>query len=450
MNIVQEKVNELNAVITIHLDPTDYSKQANKALKEQSNKARIPGFRPGTPATTAHVKRLYGKSILVDALNTLVSDALHQYIADQALNILGQPLPKTADQPEYNWDFTEAFTFKYEIGLAPDFEPQFSKPFTIYQIQADQQLVSERISQLQRSYGAMHNPEQSEAGDILYGTLAELDEAGEVLPEGIVHTTSVRLDLIQDASIKQTLIGLQKGDVLTIDLRKAFDSDAHRLHHLLNISEEKASELQSLFRFSVQNVNRLTPAALTTDFFDKIFPGAALQTAAEFTERIARELKADLQTDADKKLRQDVLSYAHNEFKFELPEDFLKRWLMAINKDVSPQALEKEFDPFIKNLKWRLVENKIAKQNNIQITEDQVLAAAKEHIAKMAAMYNPTLLSQDQLLQYAQQFLQDPDKSNQLKEEILSKQVFDCLKNSLSLVEKPINYENFKTLEAVA
>src|SRR6195952_1287593 len=214
MNISQEKIDSLNTVVKINLAPADYQPRVEKLIKDQAKKAKIPGFRPGmVPA--AHIKKMYGKSILVDEVNNLLSDTLNNYINEQQLEVLGQPLPKLGDNKEYNWDFADDFEFNYEVGLAPEFDVDFSSKdkVTQYVIKADKETLDARIKNIRKSYGKMTNPDVSADGDVLYAELVQLSPDGSVFDDGISNTTSVRLDQIQDENIKTSLVGLKKDDV---------------------------------------------------------------------------------------------------------------------------------------------------------------------------------------------------------------------------------------------
>ncbi|RYY33780.1 MAG: trigger factor family protein, partial [Sphingobacteriaceae bacterium] len=193
MNITQEQVDNLNTVLTININPEDYQQRVDKAIKDQAKKAKLPGFRPGmVPA--GHIKKMYGKSILVDEINNLLSDSLNKYIDEQKLEVLGQPLPKVDDKKEYNWDFNDNFEFNYEVGLAPQFDLDFTSKdkLTQYVIKIDEETLAERVKNIRRAYGKMTNPEVSAEDDVLYAQLEQLSPDGSVFEDGINETASVR------------------------------------------------------------------------------------------------------------------------------------------------------------------------------------------------------------------------------------------------------------------
>jgi trigger factor len=254
MDITQEKIDNLNSIVTIKIQSADYQARVDKANKDQAKKAKIPGFRPGmVPA--AHIKKMYGKSILVDEINNLLSDSLNKYISDNSIEILGQPLPKVDPSKEFSWDFNEDFEFNYEMGVAPAFDVNFSSKdaLTEYVIKADADTLAARIKNIRRSYGKMTNPDVSADDDVLYSELKQLAPNGSVFEDGVSNTTSVRLDQVKDEKIKKSLIGLKKDDVIEFDIQKAFDNDAPKLAALLNIDEDVAAELKSKFQLTVKS-----------------------------------------------------------------------------------------------------------------------------------------------------------------------------------------------------
>ena len=448
MNISHENIDGINAVITVDLTPEDYNPQVDKAVKEQAKKAKLPGFRPGlVPAS--HIRRTYGKAILFDEVNKLVNDQINNYIGENKLEILGQPLPKEDDNNDYNWDFNDTFSFHYEIGLAPQFEIPFTEKskFTEYAIKADKETLESRIKNLRRSYGKMTNPEVSEDGDVLYAELKQVDAEGQDIAGGVVNTASVRTDLVEDKKIKKTLVGLKKDDEVTIDVKKAFkEADIARI---LGVKEEEVAALEpATFKLAVKNVNRLEEADLNEELYDKLFGEGVVKTEEEFKEKVREEVEGMLVQNATQKLQNDIYTQGMEAVKADFPEAFLKRWLKATNPDIKEDELEEGFADFLKNLKWTLVENRIISQNGLEVKYEEVLALAKERIAAQIKMYGPGQEPTDQqLAQYAVQLLGDKEQANRLFDEVKALKVFDYLKGLVKLEKKDIEYDKFLELK---
>ncbi len=447
MNIKQEKIDNLNAVLTINMKPEDYQPRVDKAIKDHAKKAKIPGFRPGM-VPPAHIKKMYGKSILVDEVNNLLSDSLNNYINEQKLEVLGQPLPKLDDKKEYNWDFADDFEFNYEVGLAPEFNVDFSSKdkLTQYVIKIDDETLESRIKNIRRSYGKMTNPDVSADDDVLYAQLTQLSPDGAVFEDGIVNTTSIRLDQVIDEKIKKSLIGLKKDDELVFDINKAYNNDAPKIAALLGIDETEAADLKSNFRLTVKNVNRLEEGDLNQEFFDKLFGAGVVTDEAGFRAKITEELESMMEQDAERKLQNDIYNYSLEKVQFELPDEFLKRWLKATNEKLTEEELQGGYQDFAKNLKWTLIENKVLKNNNIEIKYDEVFAAAKRSLDMQFRMYSPQPLSEEQLAQYAVQYLQDKENANKVFEEVKALKVLDQIKSEVTLDKKEIPYNKFQEL----
>ena len=448
MNITQEKIDQLNAVIKVQIKPEDYQARVEKAIKDHAKKVKIPGFRPGM-VPPAHIKKMYGKSILVDEINNLLSDTVNNYIAENKIEVLCQPLPKLGDTKEFNWDFTDEFEFNYELGLAPEFEINFSSKdkLTSYVIKVDKETLASRIKNLRRSYGKMTNPEVSADDDVLFGELKQLAKDGKPFEGGFANDkASVRLDLVTDKKIQKSLIGLKKGDVVKIDLDKAFEGNATVIARLLNIEEEAVVGLKSDFEFSVKNINRLEEADLTQEFFDKLFGQDVVKSEKEFEAKITEELESMMQQNAEQRLQNDLYNFGLGKVKFNLPDAFLKRWLQATNENLSAEEIEKDYDNFAKNLKWTLIENKIIKDNSIEIKYEDVFQTAKARLDAQFRMYSPQPLPEEQLAQYAVQFLQDKENANRIFEEVKAQKVFEYLKSVVTLDSKEIAYNKFLEL----
>ena len=436
MNISQEKIDNLNTVVTINIKPEDYQPRVEKAIKDHAKKAKIPGFRPGM-VPPSHIKKMYGKSILVDEVNNLLSDTLNNYLEEQQMQVLGQPLPKV-DNKEYAWDFSDDFVFNYEVGLAPAFDIDFSSKdkVTQYIVKAEKETLEERIKNLRRAYGKMTNPDVSAEGDVLYAELVQLSPDGSVFEGGITGATSVRLDDVKDAKVQKSLIGLKKGDEVVVDIQKIVDAVTTK-------DKSQFEEAKSNFRLSVKNVNRLEESELNQEFFDKLFGEGKVTSEEAFREEITKEVEGMSAQDADRKLQNDLYKLAIEKAKFELPDEFLKRWLKATNDKLTEEELTGGYDDFAKNLKWTLIENKIITDNKIEIKYEDVFALAKQRLDAQFRMYSPQPLSEEQLGQYTVQFLQNKEQANKIFEEVKALKVLDYLKSVVTLDQKEISDKKF-------
>lgn len=448
MNITQEKVNDLNAIVKVTLSPEDYAPKFEKAIKEQAKKAQLPGFRKGM-VPVGHIKRMYGKAILVEEVNTMLNDGISKYLTDNNVEILGQPLPDVKDDAEYKWDNTDTFVFNYELGLAPavDVDVTSKDKFTKYAVKADAETLASRIKNIRKSYGKMTNPEVAEEGDVLYADLVQLATDGQPLEGGITSTGSIRLDLVTDKAILKTLVGLKKDDTVELEVAKALDNNAANVAKLLNISEQDAAELQSNFKVTVKNVNRLEEADLNQEFYDKLFGAGTVTDEAGFQAKIKEEIEGMFAQDADRKLQNDIYEQLIGQTKMELPDEFLRKWLKATNEKLSDAELEEGYTDFAKNLKWTLIENKFIKENDIKIEYKDVFETAKQRLDAQFRMYSPQALPEDQLAQYTATFLQQKENANRIFEEVKAAKVFEHIQSVATLETKEIAYNKFVELK---
>ena len=447
MRITRNNIDDLNAVITVVIKADDYQEKLEKSLKEQAKKAKLPGYRPGM-VPIAQIKRMYGKGMLVEEINKQLSDAVNNYIKQNEIEILGQPLPKE-DDTNFKWEIGEEFTFNYEIGLAPIVRTEFTAndSLTQYVIKVDEETLNARIKNLRRSYGKMTNPEVVEDGDVIFGDFVQLQIDGVVLENGVKVTSTLRLDIINDEATKNTLIGLKREDVVaSFDLVNAVENEG-QLRKILKLDDSNAIIPKSNFQLTIKNINRLEESDLDLNFYNKIFgEDAGVNTEEEFRSRITTELEAMMAQDADKKLAGDLYKYGVSKLDLQLPDEFLKRWLKATNKEVTDEELEKGYEDFATNLKWTLVENKIIKENKIEIKYEDVFAAAKKRLDAQFRMYSPTPVDEDQLAQYAAQYLKEGANANQVFDEVKSNKVFEFIKTVITLNQKQIDFKEFQDL----
>ena len=293
----------------------------------------------------------------------------------------------------------------------------------------------------------MTNPDVTADGDVLYADLVQLSPDGSVFEGGISNTKSVRLDQVQNAEIKKSLIGLKKGDVVTLDIQKAYDEDAVRIAAILKIDEATATDLRSNFQLTVKNVNRLEESDLNQEFFDKLFGEGIVTTEEGFRDEITKEIEAMFAQDSDRKLQNDLYKLAIEKAQFQLPDEFLKRWLKVTNEKLTDEELAGGYEDFAKNLKWTLIENKVITDNKIEIKYEEVFAAAKARLDAQFRMYSPQPLNEEQLAQYTVQFLQNKEQANKIFEEVKALKVLDHLKSIVTLDKIEITDKKFAELE---
>ena len=372
MNITKENIDELNAVIKAKVGPDDYKERVESALKQHQKKVNMPGFRPGK-VPVGMVKKMYGKAIMVDEINRLLNDSLHNYIKENKLEVLGSPLPK--DDLQFDWDNQTEFEFQYDLGLAPQFKVEVSSKnkFTRYSVRIDEPLVDKWVNDLCRRYGKWNSPETSGEMDYLFGDFVQLDTAGNIQDGGIFKKgTTIILEKIKDANAKKQLIGLKKDDAVTVDM-KAIAKDTAEIATMLGVDATAAAGVSSPFRFTVSSIGHMAPADVNQELFDKVYGPGTITTAEEFRNKVRAEMENMFSADSDQKLKNDIRKSMMENIKISLPDEFLKRWLVAANeKPVTIEQVNAEYDTYAKSLRWELITNKLIKDNNIKVTGEEV------------------------------------------------------------------------------
>jgi len=441
MNITKENIDELNAVLKVHVGPEDYQNKVEGALKEYQKKANIPGFRPGK-VPVGMIKKMYGKSILVDQINKLLSDSLYGYLTENKIEVLGNPLPKRDEH--IDWDTQKEFTFSYDLGLAPQFKVELSpkEKFTYYQVKVDDQLIDKYVDDIRRRYGKITNPEIAEENDLLFGEFAELDSEGNILEGGILKNSSIAIDRVKDEELKNKLIGAKKEDKIIVDPLKV-SGNAADVAAMLGIDKEKAESLTSNFRFTVFNISRMGLADLNSELYNKVY-GPSVNSIEEFRARIKEELSSMFNQDSDRKLKNDIVTTLIEKLNLQLPDEFLKRWLLVANeKPVTMEQVESEYHNYSKGLKWQLIENKIIRDNNLKVERAEAEEFTRNLIKENYAKYNQVAMEEDDLEGTVKRILENEKEAQRLYEKLYDDKLMDYFKSSFTIENKEVTYDEF-------
>ncbi|MDG1849702.1 MAG: trigger factor [Flavobacteriales bacterium] len=445
MNISKENIDSLNAVLKIELSAADYQERVETVLADYRKTADMPGFRKGkVPAGV--VKKRYGIPVKVEEINKILSDSVTKYIVDEKLDILGNPLPKESEQ--IDWERQEEFVFEYELGLAPTFEVNISKKnkLDLYKIKADKAMIDRYAEDIAKRYGKMSSPEKVEEKDLVYGTFQELDAEGSAVEGGITNQASVSLDAVKTKKLKNEFIGSEKGAVIVLDPKKSFENDTDAAA-MLNIDKEAYAGLKAKFSFTIDNISRMEPAELNTELYDKIYGEGVVKNEKEFREKITAESENMFVGEADRKFQNDAVDYLLEKTSFDLPEEFLKRWMQTVSeKPVTLDEIEKDFEGYKKSLKWQIIENKIAKENEISVSREEAVAETKKLITAQMAQYGQLSPEEEQLEQYAQQVLANKEEEKNIYDRLFSSKMTAFFKSSFKVNEKEISYEKFVKL----
>lgn len=447
MDINRENIDELNAVLKIKIGKPDYEEKVENVLKDYRKKANIKGFRPGM-VPIGLVRKMYGKAVQVDEINKIVTENIQKYLADEKLEILGDPIPKTDEQERIDFDTQEEFTLSFELGLAPQFELNLTKKnkVTFYEITVDEKMKNDYLENYTRRYGELRNADTSEEKDVVKGKIEATDNDGNPVAEGIsLDETSLGIDLIKDDEIKKQFIGKNINDNISFDLKKAFPND-NEIAGLLKIKKEEVAGIEGNFRFTINEISRFHPAEPGKELYDKIYGEGVVSTEEEFNKKIEEEIVTSLTHEGDFKLMQDIKKLALQKTDFQLPEEFLKRWLLRVNEKTTEEVIEKEFESFRNDLKWQLIRNKVAKENEMKISEEELQKEAENITRFQFRQYGLFYATDEQISNYAKETLKHEDDAKRIADKILEEKVLAKMKELVKIENKSISVDEFNKL----
>jgi trigger factor len=447
MNITKENIDALNAVLKIKIEKPDYEDKVETVLKDYRKKATIKGFRPGM-VPIGLIKKMYGKAVLIDEINKIVTENIQKYITDEKLEILGDPLPKVDEQDKIDFDTQQDFTFSFELGLTPVFELKLSKKNKVdqYEIIVDEKIRSQYLENYTRRYGELKKAEQIEEKDVVKGRIEAIDENGNVIPEGpSVEETSLGIDIIKDEKIKKEFIGKNIHNTIDFNLKKAFPNDTE-IAGILHKKKEDVANLGANYRFTVNEISRFYPAELGKELFNKIFGEGVIDSEEEFMKKIEEEIVANLKRESDFKLMMDIKNMTMEKTDFQLPEEFLKKWLLRVNEKSTAEQIEKEFDSFSKDLKWQLIRNKVARDNEVKISEEELQKEAENITRYQFQQYGLFYTTDEQIANYAKETLKRDEDAKRIADKILDEKVILLIKELVKLEDKSVTTEEFNKL----
>ena len=443
MEIKTNKEKDLMLTISVEIKAEDYSEKVDISLRNYQKKVQIPGFRKGkTPLGIINKK--YRTSVVIEEVNKLIQDELYKYITKQKLRVLGSPMPIVNDS--LDWKNDKDFCFQYEVGLAPKFDVKITSKDKLdyYKIKADSKLINNYCNDIAKRYGKMSNPKVSSEGDLIYCSIEQLDVSGKIISNGIKNDATVSMDYITDLEIRKKFIGLKKDDIVKLNILESFTNRADLLS-MLNINQVDIQNLISeVFQFTVKNINRLEPAKLDTVLFDKVYGQGAVKTEKDFKSKVKDEAERQFINESDRMLKNDVVNYFIKKLKLDMPNDFLKRWLVKTSEQpITMEILDKEYDTYSKSLQWQLIENKIIENYKINVSQDDIIAHAKSLIKIQMKQYGQPENDDKQLTEIANNILKNEEEKKKIYNQIFDERTLIVYKQNFKLNEKSISYDDF-------
>jgi len=379
MNVIREDVDALNAILKVQVAQEDYQSKVKASLEKYRKTAKIPGFRPGH-VPMSMIQKQYGNSVLADTLNKVVNDSLYGFINENKIEILGNPIPKEgADSVKGDFNNPTEFEFAYEIGLTPKVEVELSakNKYDYVKVKVDAELVNKQIDDLRRRYGKLVSSEKVGEKDLILAQFVELKEDGSVLEGGILNSSTISMEFVEDAATKKALTGKKQGDKVEIEPSKVSRGEKDTAA-MLGITEDQLSSISSKFQMTINEIKHMEMADLSQELFDRLFGPGVINSEDELKTKIAEDLKGMFINDSDRILTRYIYDDLIAKTKVELPDTFLKRWIRLSNeKPILPEQIEAEYDGYAKSLKWQLIQGNIFKSNDIKLDNQELIEFTK-------------------------------------------------------------------------
>jgi trigger factor len=447
MKITQSKTKDLMATLKVEVVEKDYRENVDKILKDYRKTAVMPGFRKGkTPMSIINKK--YKTAVTVEEVNKILQDEMYKHISENKVKVLGSPMPKKSEKA-IDWEKDNDFSFEFEIGLAPDFDVKITKKdkLNYYNIKAGEKLLDNYCNDIAKRYGKMGNMDVSEEGDLVFCNIEQIDVDGKVMENGIKNEATVSMDFIADKKIKKQFVGVKSGDSFKINVIKAFTNHSD-LGAMLNVKHEAIHNLSSEeFQFTVKNINRLTQAELDVELFDKVYGQGTIKTLKEFRAKIKEEAEMSFVAESDRMLKNDVVSHLLEKNKFDIPDDFLKRWLVQTSEQpITLEQIESEYDMYSKSLKWQLIENKVNEKYDIKIEQEEIITHAKNLISGQMIQYGQPVLDDEKLNEIADSILKKEEERKKIVDQLYDQKSLAVYKENFKLMDKDISYDDFVKL----
>ena len=434
MNITRENIDALNAVVKVDIAKEDYSNKVEEILNNYRKTANIPGFRKGH-VPYQMVKKQYGKAVLVDEVNKLLQDALNKYLNEEKLDVLGQPLPKPQDN--LDWD-SDLLSFEFELGLAPEFtvDLKSKKAITNYTIVADDKMIDEQVKRIQQQYGKLVSQDVIEKDSEIRGTFKNDDQ-------GIENTVTITLDKFKGKATEKKFIGAKVGDEIELKTKGLYDDD-HELMHALKLSHDVVHGLDIPVTFTVVEINKRELADLDQDLFDKLFGKDAVKSVTELKAKIKEDADRQFAQQADQKLLNDVTEYLIENTKFELPAEFLQKWMQTAGEEpMDADQAKEEYEKSEKSLRYQLIEGKLIEDNKIQVTIEDIKGFTKDRIKEQMAQFGQMNPTEEELENIAARVLSNQEEARRVSEQLMSQKLLNLFKEKANLKAKEVTYDDF-------
>ncbi len=448
MNILRTDIDAVNALITLQVSKEDYAEKVEKTLKDYRKKVNIPGFRVGM-APMGIVRKMYGKGVMADEVNKLLQDTIYGYIRENNIDILGEPLPNETEQADINFDSDEEFEFKFDIAIAPEFEMNLNKRDSIkyYQVAINDEMIDNQVQNYAGRFGSYTQVETAVDKDVLKGTIAQLDENGNLVEGGLTVEDAVLSPAYMKADDQKAAFADAKvNDVIVFNPKTAYENETE-ISSMLKISKEEVENINFNCSFEVKSITHYEESPIDQSLFDKVFGEGVVTNEADFRTKVAEGIKENFAQDSDYKFGLDAKALISKKMdKLTYPDAFLKRWVLATNENMTQEMIEKDYDLMLADLKWYLAKNKIAKNKELVVEKADIDNYARKMAMIQFAQYGMNNVPDDVLANYAQDLMKKEETVRNIAERALDEKVFEVVKASIKVTEEEVSMEDFNKL----
>jgi trigger factor len=447
MIVTRENVDAVNAILKVEVSPADYQNKVKAGLDKHRASMKMTGFRPGHVPMTI-VQKKHGQKVLTEVLNKIVNDALFNFINENKIEILGNPIPSDKIAVEGNFNKPEDFKFTFEIGITPEINISLSdkNKYDYVKVNIDDALITKQIEDLRRRYGKLISMDKVGETDLILAQFVELKEDDSILEGGILHSSTISMDFVEDEKTKKDLLGKSIGDKVSIDPSKV-SRGGKDTAAMLGIKEEELANISSKFQLTINEIKRMEMADLSQELFDRLFGEGKINNETELKEKIASDLVGMFVNDSDRLLARSIFEDLISTTNIELPDAFLKRWIRLSNdKPILPEQIEAEYDGYAKNLKWQLIQGIIFKANNLKLDNQEIIDFTKGLLISNFAQYGMPAPEDKELTETAIGLLSKKEESTQILEMIADQKITQYFKETVKLNEKEISYDDFMEL----
>ncbi len=447
MNIVKQETDGLTAIISLQLAKEDYEPKVEQVLNDYRKKARIDGFRPGkVPA--GMINKMYRKPVLVEEISKMINDSINNYLTENKIDIIGEPMPANTDKA-IDWENDTDFEFSFEVGLSPVFDLAITEKDAIpfYQIKIDDKMIESQIEQHASRYGKFVESDTSVEKSMIYGQFAEVDADAKIIEEGLrVENANFFVDLMKDENEKAKFVGVKVGDIITFDLKKAFPSEQEQ-KNILKAEPSVLETVSSHFQVLVSSISIFEKSPIDQTLFDKVFGEGVINSEEEYKAKLEEDIRAGLAQESEYRFLIDARETYLNKFNISLPKEFLKRWLLSQNEGkVTLDQLEEEYPRFETDMKWQIVKNKMVKELELKVEQEEMVEQAKNLARQQFAQYGLGNVPEEYLTNYAMEMLKREQDVRNILDRVIDMKIGKVLQERTKPEIKLVSSEDFSKL----